>query len=151
MIVDTSALVAIVRQEPDAQVYADLIAGAPVVRLSAASLLEVSVVVDGSRNATLSGVLDAMLAAPSIVIEPFTERQAMIAREAYRRFGKGSGHPARLNMGDCFAYALARDLGEPLLFKGDDFGLTDIELVTTPLKHKRLSEVVASYGRVATG
>ena len=149
MIVDSSAFVAIVRQEPDAQAYADMIAAAPVARLSAASLVEVSVVVDGARNAMLSGVLDALLATPSIVIEPFTERQAMIAREAYRRFGKGSGHPARLNMGDCFAYALARDLGEPLLFKGDDFRLTDIELVTTPLRQPRLSEVVAAYGASA--
>lgn len=87
--------------------------------------------VDGSRNATLSGVLDAMLAAPSIAIEPFTGRPA-IACEAYRRFGEGSGHPGGLNLGDCFTYALAHDLGEPRLFMGDDFRLTDIELVSPP-------------------
>jgi ribonuclease VapC len=72
--------------------------------------------------------------------------QARIARAAYRRFGRGSGHPARLNLGDCFAYALARDLGEPLVFKGADFALTDIELVTEPVREKRLSAVVARYG-----
>lgn len=82
----------------------------------------------------------------SITIEPLTERQARIARDAYQRFGRGSGHPARLNMGDCFSYALARDLGEPLLFQGEDFLQTDIELVTTPIREQRLSEIVASYG-----
>ena len=69
-----------------------------------------------------------------------------IIATAYQRFGKGSGHPARLNMGDCFAYALARDLDEPLLFKGDDFKLTDIEVVIEPIKERRLSEIVAGYG-----
>jgi uncharacterized protein with PIN domain len=73
--------------------------------------------------------------------------QARIAREAYRRFGRGSGHPARLNMGDCFVYALADDTGEPLPFLGGrDFALTDIELVIEPDRRKRLSEVLASYG-----
>jgi ribonuclease VapC len=76
---------------------------------------------------------------------PFTVEQARIARIAYQQFGRGSGHPAQLNMGDCFAYALARDLGEPLLFKGDDFALTDIELVIEPVRSRRLSEVVAAY------
>jgi ribonuclease VapC len=83
-------------------------------------------------------------------IEPLTEAQARIARTAYQQFGKSSGHPARLNMGDCFSYALARDLGEPLLFNGDDFTLTDIEIVIEPIKHRRLSEVVAAYGVAAS-
>ena len=79
---------------------------------------------------------------------PFTVEQARIARVAYQQFGRGSGHPARLNMGDCFAYALARDLGEPLLFKGGDFALTDIEIIVEPVRSRRLSEVVASlHGR----
>jgi ribonuclease VapC len=151
VIVDSSAIVAIIRQEPDAQVYADLIAAAPVVRLSAASLLEVSIVVDGTRNPIMSGVLDALLGSRSIVIEPFTSSQASIARVAYQRFGKGSGHPARLNMGDCFAYALARDLDEPLLFKGVDFTMTDIELVIEPPAGRRLSEVVAAYDSAPAG
>ena len=150
MIVDSSAVIAIVRQEQDGPVFARVIASASVARVSAANLLELSIVIDGFRDATISGLLDAMLSSSAIIIEPFTERQAGIAREAYRRFGKGTGHPARLNMGDCFAYALARDLGEPLLFKGDDFTLTDIELVTTPLREPRLSEIVATYGAHAT-
>lgn len=145
MIVDSSALIAIISQEPDAAVFARLIAGARGARLSAASLVEVSIVVDGFRDPVMSGVLDAVLASSAIVVEPLTERQATIARDAYRRFGKGSGHPARLNMGDCFAYALARDIGEPLLFKGEDFTLTDIELVVQPMEGRRLSEIVAAY------
>jgi ribonuclease VapC len=71
-------------------------------------------------------------------------RRARIARIAYQQFGRGSGHPARLNMGDCFACALARELGEPLLFTGGDFALTDIELVVEPVRSRRLSEVVAA-------
>jgi ribonuclease VapC len=145
VIIDSSALIAIVRQEADGPTFARLIADASVARLSAASLLELSIVVDGFRDPAMSGVLDAVLVSSAIVIEPFTERQAALARDAYRRFGKGSGHPARLNMGDCFSYALAHDLGEPLLFKGDDFRLTDIEFVTTPIRQQRLSEIVASY------
>jgi ribonuclease VapC len=70
--------------------------------------------------------LDELLAAADIVIEPMTVEQARIARDAYRDFGKGSGHPARLNLGDCFAYALAIEMGEPLLFLGDDFRATDV-------------------------
>lgn len=150
MIVDSSAVIAIVRQEQDGPAFAGVIASASVARVSAANLLELSIVIDGFRDATISGLLDAVLSSSAIIIEPFTERQVGIAREAYRRFGKGTGHPARLNMGDCFAYALARDLGEPLLFKGDDFTLTDIELVTTPLREQRLSEIVATYGASAT-
>ena len=75
-----------------------------------------------------------------------TVAQARLARTAYQRFGRGTGHPARLNLGDCFAYALARDVGEPLLFKGEDFVLTDIEVVTEPVRWRRLSEAVARYG-----
>ncbi|MBA2702121.1 MAG: type II toxin-antitoxin system VapC family toxin [Chloroflexi bacterium] len=146
MIVDSSAIAAVVFGEPDAAAYARLIAAAPIVRISAATFVEVGIVIDGAGNPILSGALDALLSASLVIVEPLTESQARIARVAYQRFGKGSGHPARLNMGDCFSYALARDLGEPLLFKGDDFTLTDIELVIEPIKHKRLSEVVASYG-----
>jgi ribonuclease VapC len=102
-------------------------------------------VLDRRRNPVLSGTLDAALASSRIELSPFTAAQARIARDAYQRFGRGSGHPARLNMGDCFSYALARDLGEPLLFKGRDFALTDIELVTEPDRRKRLSEAVAAY------
>jgi ribonuclease VapC len=126
VIVDASVLVAVVRREPD---YADFLAALsvdPVNRISAATYLEASIVVDGGRNPILSRYLDDFIASAAISIEPVTERQAHIARDAYRDYGKGSGHPAGLNFGDCFAYALARDLGEPLLYKGTDFAHTDI-------------------------
>lgn len=149
MIVDTSALVAMIRAEEDAERYSDVIRRSDVARLSSANYVELAVVIDGPRDPIASGALDAVLDAYHIQIEPLTLAQARIARVAYQHFGKGSGHPARLNMGDCFAYALARDLGEALLFKGDDFTLTDIELVIEPIKHRRLSEVLASYGTEA--
>jgi ribonuclease VapC len=146
VIVDTSALIALLRDEPEAAAFADLLRAAPRRLLSAASYVELGAVVDGRGDPVLSGALDAWLAAWGIEVVPLTVAQARIARAAYQRFGRGSGHPARLNLGDCFAYALARDLGEPLLFKGADFALTDIELVTEPVREKRLSELVARYG-----
>ena len=82
--------------------------------------------IDGSRDPIAIRRFDDLVKEARIVIEPVTEVQARIAREAYRDFGKGSGHPAKLNFGDCFAYALAKTTGEPLLFKGDDFIQTDI-------------------------
>ena len=149
MIVDSSALVAMIRGEGDAQVYSEVLRGAGIVRLSAAGYVELAVVIDGLREPIASGALDDVLAAYHIQIEPLTAAQAQIARTAYQDFGKGSGHPARLNMGDCFAYALARDLGEPLLFKGADFALTDIELIVEPIRSRRLSEIVAAYAAEA--
>jgi ribonuclease VapC len=146
VIVDTSVIVAVLRGEPDAGAFEQVLARASIARISAATYVELGVVVDSARDPVQSSALDALLGAARVRVEPFTETQARLARSAYERFGRGSGHPARLNMGDCFAYALARDLGEPLLFKGNDFALTDIEVVTEPIRHKRLSEVVASYG-----
>ena len=143
-------MVAIVLREPDAHVLAATIAMAPVRRISAASYVELAVVIDGRRDAVMSGALETLLRTFQVEVVPFTPAQARIARIAYQQFGRGSGHPARLNMGDCFSYALARDLGEPLLFKGADFAMTDIELVIEPVKSKRLSEVMAAYqGREA--
>jgi ribonuclease VapC len=126
MIVDTSALIAILRDERDAMSYAQAIAEAATRRISAASYVETAAVIDGSRDPIASRRLDDLLREARFVIEPVTEAQARIAREAYRDFGRGSGHPARLNFGDCFAYALARAMNEPLLFKGDDFIHTDL-------------------------
>ena len=145
MIVDTSVIVAMMRREPESAVYARLLESAPVRRISAATYFELGIVIDGGGDPASSAALDPFLLDSQIRIEPVTESQARIARTAYQRFGKGSGHAARLNFGDCFAYALARDLREPLLFKGDDFRLTDIEIVTEPIRHKRLSEVIATY------
>jgi ribonuclease VapC len=149
VILDTSVIVALLLAEPDAPAFARLIKEADVVRMSAASYVELAAVIDGRRAAEASGSLDPFLERMRVVIEPLTERQARIARDVNQRYGRGSGHPARLNMGDCFAYALARDLGEPLLFKGNDFAQTDIELVTTPIRTERLSEIVAAYGASA--
>ena len=149
MIVDTSAVVAVLRNEADADIYSRVIAKSPTVRISAGTYVELGVVIDGLDDPVISGALDKYLEEARVIIEPLTAAQAQMARTAYQRFGKGSGHAARLNLGDCFAYALARALGEPLLFKDEDFRLTDIEIVIEPIKHKRLSEVVASYGVAA--
>ena len=126
VIVDSSALVAVLRDEPDAAVYTEAIENTPACRISAATFLETAIMIDRSRNPISSRRLDDFLREAQIVIEPVTEEQAHIARQAYRDYGRASGHPARLNFGDCFAYALARATGEPLLFKGDDFRHTDI-------------------------
>jgi len=126
MIVDTSALIAILRDEPEAAACAEAIEAAPHRRMSAANFVEAAIVIDGSRDPVASRRFDDLVNEAQLIIEVVTEVQARIAREAYRDFGRGSGHPARLNFGDCFAYALARATGEPLLFKGDDFGHTDI-------------------------
>jgi ribonuclease VapC len=126
MVIDTSALIAILRNEPDAPFFAQAIAGAAVRRISAANFVEAAAVIDGSRDPVASRRFDDLLREARMRIEPVTEVQARIAREAYRDFGRGSGHPAKLNFSDCFAYALARDIGEALLFKGDDFVHTDV-------------------------
>ena len=126
MILDSSAVIAILQSEPEAQAFAGAMEDASIRRISAANFVEAAAVVDGSRNPVLSRRFDDLLRDAHVRIEPVTETQARLAREAYRDFGRGSGHPAKLNFGDCFAYALARDTGEPLLFKGQDFSYTDI-------------------------
>jgi ribonuclease VapC len=132
VIVDSSALVAIVRQEPEADSYDAAIVASSSARLSAATYLETSIVIDGGGDPVASRGLDRYLEVMRIGIAPLTEHQARIARQAYRDFGRGSGHPARLNFGDCFAYALAVDTGEPLLFKGEDFVHTDVTPAVRP-------------------
>src|SRR5882757_387865 len=126
MIIDTSALIAILRAEPETQDCAVAIERNQIRRVSAANFVETALVIDGSRDPIASRRFDDLVKEARIVVEPVTEAQARIAREAYRDFGKGSGHPAKLNLGDCFAYALAKTTGESLLFKGDDFIHTDI-------------------------
>jgi len=126
VIVDTSALIAILRDEPEAAACARAIEAASHRRISAANFLEAAIVIDGTRDPVASRRFDDLLKEAQLVIEPVTEAQAKMAREAYRDFGRGSGHPAKLNFGDCFAYALSRSSGEPLLFKGNDFAHTDI-------------------------
>ena len=127
MIVDTSVLIAILKGEPEADQFATALANTKSsLALSAASYLEAGIVVDRNGNAALSARLDDLLKTFAIKITPVTESQAKLARAAYRRFGKGGGHPAGLNFGDCFSYALAMESGAPLLFKGADFAATDV-------------------------
>lgn len=126
MIVDASAVIAILRDEPEARSCAQAIASARSRRISAVNYVEAAVVIDGSRDPIASRRFDDLFRAAQLTIEPVTAAQARIAREAYRDFGKGTGHPAGLNFGDCFAYALAKVTGEPILFKGDDFAHTDL-------------------------
>lgn len=126
MIVDTSAVMAIVRREEDAALFIAAMSGPDPLTMSAGSWVELAAV------ATLAGITgtyeDAndVVAGAQITIAPVTVEQARIAREAYRAFGRGTGHAASLNFGDCFSYALAKATGEPLLFKGTDFAATDI-------------------------
>ena len=126
MIIDSSALVAILAKERGYEPYRRALESNTDLRLSAGSYLEIGIVVDRHPNKLLGRAFDQLLLAAEISIETVTENQARIARAAYRDFGRGSGHPARLNFGDCFAYALAIERGEPLLFQGDDFSHTDV-------------------------
>jgi ribonuclease VapC len=125
MIVDTSAILAVLFGEPDAGRYEQAIADADGCRMSAANFVEAAVVVDLQTNAAGSRHFDVFVRRSRLTIEPVTEEQAHLARQAYFDYGKGR-HPAGLNFGDCFAYALAKATGEPLLFKGNDFSKTDI-------------------------
>ncbi|MET3803573.1 ribonuclease VapC [Nakamurella sp. UYEF19] len=122
MILDASAIVAVVRLEPEGRSFESAIERARTNGLSAATLLETALVLGPALDLTL----DRFIAMARITVEPVTEAQARLARTAYRRYGRGSGHPARLNFGDCFSYALAVDKREPLLFKGNDFSQTDV-------------------------
>jgi ribonuclease VapC len=129
VIVDTSVIIAILKDEQDAAAIGAILSRSRDCRMSAVSYVEAGVVVDGNQNPVLSRRLDDLLRDVEISIEPVTLSQARLAREAYRDFGKGR-HRAGLNFGDCFAYALAKSLNEPLLFKGDDFRHTDIQRAT---------------------
>jgi ribonuclease VapC len=129
MILDTSAIIAILQNEPEAPSFARAVEDNRPVCVSAANWLEAAVVVDGNRSPALSRRFDEFLHEAAVGIEPVTSLQAELAREAYRAFGRGSGHPAHLNFGDCFAYALAMERDEALLFKGNDFASTDVRRV----------------------
>ena len=127
MIVDTSAVLAVLFHEPDAERFARAIATASSRRMSVATLVETTIVLESRSGAAAGYELDAFLQEAGIELEPVTTEQAQAALRAWRRFGKGN-HPAGLNFGDCFSYALAEATREPLLFKGGDFELTDIEI-----------------------
>jgi ribonuclease VapC len=125
MVIDTSAIVAILEDEPEGASFVRLVAADAIRLLSAVSRVECTCVIEGRRRAAGRAELDLFLREAAIEIAPITADQAGIACEAFRRFGRGR-HPASLNIGDTFAYALAKATGEPLLFKGDDFARTDI-------------------------
>ncbi|MYC81044.1 MAG: type II toxin-antitoxin system VapC family toxin [Acidobacteria bacterium] len=126
MIVDTSAVLAVLFAEADAEYYARSITETSPCRISAANLLEAAIVVESRSGLAAGHELDVFLERAGIELVQVTPQQVEAARRAWRRFGKGN-HPAGLNFGDCFAYALAEATGEPLLFKGRDFAQTDIE------------------------
>ena len=126
MIIDTSALLAVLYQENDAEQFAKAIATASICRMSAANFLEAAINIDSYGDAEASRQLDNFIRQAGIEISSITLEQAQIARQAYQDFGKDR-HKAKLNFGDCFAYALAKETGEPLLFKGNDFIYTDID------------------------
>ena len=130
MILDTSALVAILFQEPEAEDFARLILAADICRLSVANHLELAIVLERQARPDAARQAEAFLRAAAIVVEPVTLQQGALARQAYYDFGRGR-HRARLNFGDCFAYALAKAMDEPLLFKGRDFVQTDVRVART--------------------
>jgi ribonuclease VapC len=128
MIVDTSALMAIIMDEPEGDHFVDLLIDSDRNWISGGSWIEVAAVMTrrDPQGEVLYPILEKIVAKARLGVAPITAAQAQIGHEAYRRYGTGTGHPARLNFGDCFAYALAIDSGEPLLFKGDDFIHTDV-------------------------
>lgn len=126
MIIDSSAVITVLRKERDYLRYRQAIAESRQRRMSTATYLETAIITDRDRSPVLSREFDRVITSMEVELVPVSVQQAQIARAAYRDFGKGSGHPARLNFGDCFSYALAIDRDEPLLFKGDDFLHTDV-------------------------
>jgi ribonuclease VapC len=131
VIVDTSAIVAILLGETDAATLEEALVRSSTARMSAASYVELCAVVHRRDRPEIIRNLDRLLLAYGIRIEPLDEAQARVAAQAYRDYGRGSAHPARLNLGDTFSYALASVTGEPLLFVGDDFAHTDIRPAVT--------------------
>ncbi|HTW45021.1 MAG TPA: type II toxin-antitoxin system VapC family toxin [Acidobacteriaceae bacterium] len=129
MILDTSCVIAILAQESDAERYVKAISHASICRISAANFVELLILLEAQHGTAVARQCEALFRRVGVVIEPVTVDQAHLARQAFLDFGKGR-HAARLNFGDCFAYALAKATGEPLLFKGRDFSKTDVEIAS---------------------
>jgi ribonuclease VapC len=127
MVVDTSAIVAILQEEPGFEVLLDKLADAPSRSITAVNYMEASIVLITLRGHLAESDLDSFLVDAAIHVIPISVTLAQLAREAFRLYGKGR-HPAKLNLGDCFSYALAKQTGEPLLFKGNDFSRTDVRV-----------------------
>lgn len=132
MIVDTSALVAIFLGEPGYEALVDVLLAEDSVEIAAPTLVELYAVLDRRSSPEDRRRLDALLETLGIRVAPFSQEHARLAREAYRDFGRGSGHPASLDLGDCFAYALAAERRAPLLFVGDDFTHTGVRPAVRP-------------------
>jgi len=130
MVIDSSALLAILLDEPEGAAFLRLVKSAPERRISAASFLETGMVLRRDPSGERQALFEELIAALRLSIVPVTEQQARTALAAFAVYGKGHGHPAGLNFGDCLAYALAKVSGEPLLFKGNDFAFTDIQTAT---------------------
>jgi ribonuclease VapC len=126
MVIDSSALVAILEQEPEGPELLNRLAQAGVRRISAATLLEAAIVLESKSGDAAGEQLDLFLARASVIVQSVTADHVRIARHTWRRYGKGRGHAAALNFGDCFSYALAQASGEELLYKGTDFAATDL-------------------------
>jgi ribonuclease VapC len=139
MVLDTSVLVAILSDEWEAPFFEDMIALDPTRLRSAASLLEAAIVIEARFGEAGGRELDLLLHAGRVDVVAVDREQAELARRAWRRFGKGN-HPAALNYGDCFPYALSKLSGEPLLFKGDDFGKTDVQAAVEPAQSSEIHE-----------
>jgi len=131
MVIDTSVVAALLFGEPEAEAFAAAIDADPVRLMSSASVLEAGLVIGSELGEAGERELDLLLARSGISVVAFNEEQLPLARDAWRRFGKGR-HPAALNFGDCFSYALSKATGEPLLFKGRDFSRTDVSVVPLP-------------------
>ena len=132
MVIDTSAVLAILHDEPERRAFNEAIEAADSRSLSVASFVEVSIVIEARFGAEGVGHLDRLLERAGVTVVPVDLEQGRLARQAWSRFGKGR-HEAGLNFGDCFSYALAQVLGEPLLFKGEDFSRTDVPRCQRPL------------------
>lgn len=133
MIVDASALLAILKNEPERAAFLRALASADRLRMSVVNYLEVAIKIDRQPDPVVTRRFNELVDALGVELVAVTLEHASITREAYRDFGEESGHPAQLNFGDCFAYALAISAGEPLLFKGDDFTHTDVVVAELPL------------------
>jgi ribonuclease VapC len=127
MVIDTSAVLAWIKQEIERERIIAALEAHSVCRISAVSLLEAHIVVRAREHPAMVAKLHRFLEEVEAVVMPFDEHQARLADAAFQRYGKGQGHPAQLNLGDCAVYALAKSMGEPLLFVGNDFAQTDIE------------------------
>lgn len=127
VVIDTSAVIAVLLGEPESDAFGALLATEPDPVMSAATLLEASIVMQAKKGAAGTGLLDSLLAAAGVRIIAVDAEQAMLARDAFTRYGKGQRNTAGLNFGDCFSYALAHSTGRPLLYKGAGFAATDIQ------------------------